>query len=130
MLPTAWNICDSSLLLEADKNTVTRSTWTGAGKKDSGTNSLRQSAAPTPPFWYERSLSSNSGEVILWDTSPPSSQSAGFPNSHCSSAGHLVSLFIGLSCGEQYSKSLTFEGVSFWEHVCDSNLFLSPTKLA
>ena len=32
------------------------------------------------PFECKRSLNSNSGKVVLWEMSPPSSQSAGFPN--------------------------------------------------
>ena len=32
------------------------------------------------PFQYKRSLNSNSGKMVLWDMSPPSSWFAGFPN--------------------------------------------------
>ena len=38
---------------------------------------------PRPPevtFEYKRNLNSNLGKMVLWDTSLPSSQSAGFPN--------------------------------------------------
>ena len=39
------------------------------------------------------SLNSNLGKMVLWDMSPPSSQSAGFSNkvTHCSPPQHLIS---------------------------------------
>ena len=32
------------------------------------------------PFSCKRNLNSNSGKIVLWDTSSPPSQFAGFPN--------------------------------------------------
>ena len=29
-----------------------------------------------------------------------------------------------------YTKSSIYEQIPLWEHVCKSNLFISPTKLA
>ena len=50
--------------------------------------------------------------MVLCDTSPPSSGSAGFPNKVAIHwPQHLVSQFIGLLCCEQYELGL---GNKFW----------------
>ena len=42
--------------------------------------SLYQPTTPPLPFYYKRSLNSNSGTTVLWGTGPSSSPAAGFPN--------------------------------------------------
>ena len=53
---------------------------TAARTKIQTPRSLHQPTTPPLPFQYKRSLNSNSGTIVLWDTGPSPSQAAGFPN--------------------------------------------------
>ena len=50
---------------------------------------------------------SNSGKMVLWDASPPSSQSVGFPKKVTISSSNTSPWFIGLSWGGQYELGLS-----------------------
>ena len=54
------------------------------------------------PFQDKRSLNCNLGKTVLWNTSPPSSWSSGFPKSVDPLPQQLLSQFSGLLCGEQH----------------------------
>lgn len=60
------------------------------------------------PFWYIRSLNSNSDKIAIWDTIPPSSQSAGFLDKISIPSPRNLSLdFLACTCGEQYVFGLS-----------------------
>ena len=56
-------------------------------------------------FYHKRSLNSNLGKMALWDTNPPSSQSAGFLNKGSISCPNNLSLDL-LACHVTSSGSL------------------------
>ena len=91
---------------------MTRPTWAGASTKDyhipSGvwpeSRSLQQPAPPNTHtdththFYYKRSLNANSSKMVLWDTSPPSSRSAGFLNKVTIPCPNISSLNLWACC--------------------------------
>ena len=60
------------------------------------------------PFLYKRSVNSDWGEMVLWDTSLPFSGSAGSDQRHYSLCWQLLSQLSGLSCEEQNKLGLSF----------------------
>ena len=73
-------------------------------------DSCRNKGFPTKKFAIishnplERSLNSMLGEIIIWDTNPPSPRSAGFQNQVTI---HLISRFISLLYSEWYEFGLS-----------------------
>ena len=64
-----------------------------SGTKRSATTSY------TLPFYYKRSLNSNSGEMVLWDTNDAFFSSTDFLNKVTIACPNTLSLYVfGLSC--------------------------------
>ena len=76
--------------------------------------SLQQPTTPLP-FQHKRSLNSNSGKVVLWDTSPSSSQSAGFPNKVTIPCLNNSSLDLLVFCVASSPSLDSVTKLSFWE---------------
>ena len=73
--------------------------------------SLQQPATPLP-FWYKRSLNSSSEKMVLWDTSPPSSQSAGFLNKVIIQCPNSLSLDVSACCVVSRTR---LDSVASWD---------------
>ena len=78
--------------------------------------SLQQPTTTVSPFSVKRTLNSNSGKMVLWDTSPPSSWSTGFLNKVTIPCLNTPSLDL-LACCAVSSTSL--DSVTFWPFPLD-----------
>ena len=71
-------------------------------------------------FWYKRSLNPNTGKMVLWDTGPLSSRSAGFPNRVTIPCPN-TSLDV-LACHSASSVSLDLVTIT-WQNSCEIFFF-------
>ena len=106
--------------------------WTAIRTKDSNIKKFATSSHTPSPFsikdacflfQYKRSLNSNSGKMVLWNSSPPSSWSAGFTNKVTVPCPNKSSLSL-LVCCTASSMSLGLD--SMGKENQDSVLSLKP----